>query len=65
MKKYAIVEEGTVFYLNHSTLSTLSFGSFDMAWTTDNIYEAEHMLQKVIDKHSGQYKVIEIYSSST
>ena len=58
MEKYAIVEEGTIFYLNHSTLSTMSFGSFDMAWITSNFYEAKHMLQKVIDKHSGHYKIV-------
>lgn len=35
---YTIIEKwrGDVFYLNHAYLSSLSFGSADMAWTTDD-----------------------------
>lgn len=50
MPTYAIVEtsdEGETFYLNHSCMSTLSFGSEDMAWTTDDHEKAELMLDKV------------------
>lgn len=46
---YTIVEHwrDEVFYLNHSALSTLSFGSLDMAWATDDRQKAELMLYKV------------------
>ena len=49
---YTITYEhkGDIFYLNHSTLSSLSFGSQDMAWTTDDREKAELMLFKVCSK---------------
>lgn len=34
-------------YLNHSCLNTMSFGSWDMAWTTDSLDEAQAMWRKV------------------
>lgn len=39
--------DGDTFYLNHSALSSLSFGSEDMAWGTDDCEKAELMLFKV------------------
>ena len=39
-------EDGTIFYLNHSCLSSMSFGSEDMAWTTESELEAEGMLAR-------------------
>lgn len=49
MPTYAIIEisEGETFYLNHSCMSSLSFGSEDMAWTTEDHEKAELMLDKV------------------
>lgn len=44
--------DGDVFHLNHSCLSSLSFGSEDMAWTTDDLAEAEAMLKRVEEKHA-------------
>ncbi len=49
MSTYAIVDtsEGDFSYLNHSCMSTLSFGSEDMAWTTEDHEKAQLMLDKV------------------
>ena len=49
MPQYAIIEtcNKETFYLNHSCMSTLSFGSEDMAWTTEDHEKAELMLHKV------------------
>ncbi len=44
------VVDGETFYLNHAYLSSLSFGSEDMAWTTDDREKAELMLDKVRSK---------------
>lgn len=39
--------EGETFYLNHSCLSSCSFGSEDMAWATDDREKADLMLDRV------------------
>ena len=62
-----IDENGDTFYLNHSCMSSLSFGSEDMAWLTEDKEKAELMLYKCQDKaeHLGgaytEMKVIELY----
>ena len=55
-----IADDGCIFYLNHSCLGSMSFGSEDMAWTTESELEAEGMLQRVIEKKGGNHKIIEI-----
>ena len=61
MPQYAIIEtcNKETFYLNHSCMSTLSFGSEDMAWTTEDHEKAELMLDKVESVHDGDFQVIE------
>jgi len=57
-------EHDETFYLNHSCLSTKSFGSEDMAWTTEDYEKAELMLESVEHKHKGSnssFKVIQLY----
>ena len=39
------------FYLNHSCLNSLSFGSEEMAWTTEDRTEAEMMYEACVTKH--------------
>lgn len=53
MALYAIIqkdgfseEDREIFYLNHAYLSSLSFGSEDMAWTTEDKEKAELMLER-------------------
>jgi len=64
---YAIVEvdgDGDKFYLNHSCMSSLSFGSEDMAWTTNDKEKADLMLFKVEKKRGGadsEYDIEEIW----
>ena len=43
-----------VFYLNHAYLTSLSFGSLDMAWTTARHSEAAAMLARCRAKHKGK-----------
>ena len=40
-------EDGEQFFLNHSCMSSLSFGSEDMAWVTEDRDKAELMAYKV------------------
>lgn len=40
-------EDGHRFYLNHAHLGSMSFGSRDMAWSTDNELAAEGMAARV------------------
>lgn len=57
-------ENGDLFYLNHSCMSTLSFGSEDMAWTTDDKEKAELMADKCINNSRSLYNAdCEIYAS--
>lgn len=46
-------EEAT-FYLNHAYLGSLSFGTEDMAWTTEDRSEAIEMLEKCSAKHPSK-----------
>jgi len=59
-EQYAIIEhsEDGPFYLNHSCLSSLSFGSEDMAWTTSDHEKAELMLDKVERNNFGSFDII-------
>lgn len=51
------VEGETVpFYLNHSCLGSLSFGSEDMAWCTLDKEKADLMLDKVRTMHGTERK---------
>lgn len=43
------------YYLNHSQLSSLAFGSESMRWTGSRA-EALKMLERVKSKHAGQYR---------
>ena len=71
MPTYAIVEtdingdiledDGHRFYLNHSTLSSMSFGSLDMAWTTHSKLEAEGMAARLTGNKYRHHEIIEIY----
>jgi len=63
---YAVIftEDNDIFYLNHSCLSSMSFGSMDMAWTSDNKNHAELMCNKAEEKQGRPYRefeVIELY----
>jgi len=54
--------DGEEYYLNHAYLSTLSFGSPDMAWMTDDKEKADLMLFKVEAKHgnaNSKFEVVE------
>lgn len=56
-------DEPEIFYLNHAYLGSLSFGSEDMAWTTDDKEKAELMLEKCEAKASrlfGAYSEFDI-----
>lgn len=53
-------EGGEKFYLNHSCMSSLSFGAEEMAWTTDDLGEAIAMLFKVRERHSEENSTFEI-----
>lgn len=56
-----LISDGCTFYLNHSCLGSMSFGSEDMAWTCDHRLEAEGMLAQVRrHKNSRLCEVIEI-----
>jgi len=62
---YSIMKEteDAQFYLNHSCLGSLSFGSEDMAWTTDDLEKAELMLFKIesCNNQDAEFSVIELY----
>ena len=47
MYTVAYEEDGEQFFLNHSCMSSLSFGSEDMAWVTEDRDKAELMAYKV------------------
>ncbi len=56
-----VVRENKEFsFLNHSCMNTLSFGSHDMAWLTNNPETANNMLQRVKQKHAGDNRDYEI-----
>jgi len=70
--RYAIVEadtqgepievDGCRFYLNHAYLGSMSFGSEDMAWTTDNELAAEGMAARVAaHRNARNCAVVELY----
>lgn len=48
-------EDGEIVYLNHSCMSTMSFGSEDMAWTTDDEEKADLMCYKAQMYHVDDY----------
>ncbi len=60
MSQFTIVriEDNEIFYLNHSCMSTHSFGSEEMAWTTKDREKAELMLFKV--QNGNTESVVEI-----
>ena len=50
------------FYLNHSCLSSLSFGSEEMAWVSEDRTEAEMMYEACVTKHpDADLEMIEWY----
>jgi len=51
MLRIVIEHKDFELYLNHSCLNTLSFGSEDMAWTTNYMHEAVSMLKRCKKKH--------------
>jgi hypothetical protein len=60
---FAIIDTPTITentcYLNHAYLSKGGFGSEDMAWTTDNLWEARDMSARL--EAMGKYaNVIEL-----
>ena len=60
---YAIKQsynDGDVTYLNHSCLSSLSFGSADMAWHTSNRNKAYNMLKRVVEHKSIATSVFQV-----
>ena len=46
-------------YLNHSCLSSMSFGSLDMAWTTDSLLEAEGMCSRFVQSNFRHHNIVE------
>ena len=68
MSKFAIVDdieadEDDRCYLNHSCLSSFSFGSFDMAWLADSELEAEGMLARInrAQKAGPNLDIVEVF----
>ncbi len=55
-------KEGNEFYLNHSCMGTLSFGSEDMAWTTLDMDYAELMADKCRNVHKPDKSNSEIFA---
>lgn len=47
-------------YLNHAYLGSMSFGSLDMAWTTDSFLEAEGMSARFTHINHQHHAIIEI-----
>ena len=70
MTTYTIVEtdvygdiledDGHRFYLNHSCLCSMSFGSEDMAWTTESYLEAEGMSSRLVGSKYRHHDIIEL-----
>ncbi len=66
MPTFTIIEiaDNETFYLNHSCMSSLSFGSEEMAWTTEDREKAELMLDKVEHVKGtafSEFEVSELY----
>lgn len=49
------------FYLNHSCMNTLSFGSLDMAWTTNDYLAATQMLGECQNRSQELFKANTIF----
>ncbi len=47
-------------YLNHAYLSSMSFGSTDMAWTTENFLAAEGMASYLEGTKYRHHAIVEI-----
>jgi len=47
-------------YLNHSCLSSCSFGSFDRAWQADTEQEAEGMIERIQARNPTNCMIIEL-----
>ena len=70
MRTYAIVETdiyGTIpedetekCYLNHAYLSSMSFGSLDMAWTAKSRLEAEGMAARLTGDKYRHHEIVEL-----
>lgn len=54
-------DEGERCYLNHSCLSSMSFGSLDMAWTTTSRLEAEGMAARLTGRKYRHHNIVPIY----
>ncbi len=52
--------DGDTSYLNHSCMSSLSFGSADMAWMADDKEKANLMLFKVEAKKGNAESTFEV-----
>jgi len=52
--------DGDTDYLNHAYMSSLSFGSLDMAWMTDDKEKADLMLFKVEAKKGNVESTFEV-----
>jgi hypothetical protein len=48
-------------YLNHAYLSSMSFGSLDMAWTTESRLEAEGMAARLTGRKYRHHAIVEIF----
>lgn len=62
---YAIIQKDEfeendeeIFYLNHAYLSSLTFGSEEMAWTTDDKEKADLMCEKCERESEGLFRLI-------
>ena len=45
-------------YLNHAYLSSMSFGSLDMAWVADSLLEAEGMAARFDQSNYRHHQII-------
>ena len=71
MTTYAIIEtditgnipadERERCYLNHAYLSSMAFGSLDMAWTTDNRLAAEGMAARLAGDKYRHHEIIDLW----
>ena len=52
--------EGEQCYLNHAYLHSMSFGSLDMAWTTESKLEAEGMCSRFTQETFRHHKIVEL-----
>ena len=48
-------------YLNHAYLGSMSFGSLDMAWTTDSQLEAEGMASQFTQANYRHHAITEVW----